>query len=86
VVRVIVDAEGAPRSPDDDAVDSGAIVRVYSEGRRTGARDPRTGVTVGNLAAVLQHGRLDEFILASESLATDAEKSSNEERTPNRSL
>jgi hypothetical protein len=86
VVRVIVGAEGAPRSPDHDTVDSGAIVRVYSEGRRTGARDPRTGVTVGNLAAVLQHGRLDEFILASASLATDAEKSSNEERTPNSSL
>jgi hypothetical protein len=33
-------------------------------GARTGVRDPRTGVRVGNLAAVLEEGRIDEFILA----------------------
>ena len=45
--------------------DPATVVRVYSDGQRTGVRDPRTGVTVGNVRAVLEEGRIDAFILAS---------------------
>lgn len=49
---------------ENDLNQPGRVVRVYSEGARTGVRDPRTGVRVGNLMAVLTEGRIDRFILA----------------------
>lgn len=45
------------------------VVRVHAEGSRTEVRDPRTGVRIGNVGAVLD-GRIDEFILAGLQLAT----------------
>lgn len=64
LVRVTVLARGeVPDATTNAGNDAGAIVRIYSEGARTGVRDPRTGVKVGNLQSVLQ-GRLDDFILA----------------------
>jgi hypothetical protein len=48
------------------------VVRVYSEGARTGVSDPRTGVRIGNLAAVLSEGRIDDFILAIARQTADA--------------
>jgi ATP-dependent Clp protease ATP-binding subunit ClpC len=70
LVRVTVAAEGdtpVPSSDDDDQATS--VVRVYSDGARSGVRDPRTGVREGNLQAVLR-GKIDGFILASAALAT----------------
>ena len=63
-VRVTVSANGR-RIAAAAADEPGEIVRVYSVGRRTGVRDPRTGVVVGNVRAVLDEGRIDDFILAS---------------------
>jgi ATP-dependent Clp protease ATP-binding subunit ClpA len=65
LVRVIVKPQGDQnKAPWSDPDDGGTtVVRVYSEGARTGVRDPRTGVRVGNLPSVLQ-GQIDEFILA----------------------
>jgi hypothetical protein len=40
------------------------VVRVYSQGRRQFVRDPRTGAKVGDVAAVLGAGRIDDFLLA----------------------
>jgi ATP-dependent Clp protease ATP-binding subunit ClpC len=66
LVRVRVDED-----PGEDDDDPGTVVRVYSDGQRTGVRDPRTGATVGNLRAVLEQGRIDAFILAALALAAD---------------
>ena len=60
--RVVVGRDG--RASDDAGSATGLVVRVYSEGARNGVRDPRTRVAVGNLQAVLEQGRIDEFILA----------------------
>jgi ATP-dependent Clp protease ATP-binding subunit ClpA len=55
-VSISVDGESEPG-------DDGAVVRVYSEGRRQLVRDPRTGARVGDVSAVLR-GKIDEFLLA----------------------
>lgn len=47
-----------------DGPDPGAVVRIYQDGTRSGVRDPRTGVRVGNVGAVLRECRIDEFLLA----------------------
>jgi ATP-dependent Clp protease ATP-binding subunit ClpA len=62
VARVVVartsDADGALE-------DAGLVVRVYEEGKRRIVRDPRTGARVTHVAAVLEDGHLDPFLLAS---------------------
>jgi hypothetical protein len=62
VARVVVartaDADGALE-------DAGLVVRVYEEGKRRIVRDPRTGARVSHVAAVLEDGHLDPFLLAS---------------------
>jgi ATP-dependent Clp protease ATP-binding subunit ClpA len=64
LARVTVNA--APESPgaETNGSEQEQVVRVYTEGARTGVRDPRTSTRVGNLAAVLDEGRIDDFILA----------------------
>jgi ATP-dependent Clp protease ATP-binding subunit ClpA len=69
--RRLARVEVGPASPGADALGDerqgdglAVVVRVYEEGQRTGVRDPRTGVTVGNLRAVLEEGQIDEFVLA----------------------
>jgi ATP-dependent Clp protease ATP-binding subunit ClpC len=62
LVRVAVAAVGAAAR--NGAEDPGTVVRIYADGHRTGVRDPRTRVTVGNVRAVLELGRIDAFILA----------------------
>lgn len=68
IVRVLVAADDGAGARRVSITETSEVVRVYSEGRHTGVRDPRTGVSVGNLDAVLQRGRIDEFILAGASL------------------
>ena len=61
LARVAVSANGASADADgDDAV----VVRVYAQGRRQFVRDPRTGARVGDVAAVLGAGKIDDFLLA----------------------
>ena len=61
LARVAVSADGTSAAEDgDDPV----VVRVYAQGRRQFVRDPRTGVKVGDVAAVLAAGRIDDFLLA----------------------
>ena len=43
---------------------NGGIVRVYREGRQRFVKDPRTGVRVNDLHAVLRGGQIDAFLLA----------------------
>ncbi|MDP1849483.1 MAG: AAA family ATPase [Solirubrobacteraceae bacterium] len=62
LVRVSVSLPGEPHAA--DGPDPGAVVRIYQDGTRSGVRDPRTGVRVGNVGAVLREGRIDEFLLA----------------------
>lgn len=62
--RVTVRQSLTAEAPEENRIDPEQVVRVYHEGARTGVRDPRTGVRVGNLAAVLDEGRIDDFILA----------------------
>ena len=71
LVRVTVSANGR-RVAAASADEPGEVVRVYSVGRRTGVRDPRTGVVVGNVRAVLDEGRIDDFILAGLAATTPA--------------
>jgi hypothetical protein len=59
LARVSISVDG-----ESEAGDDGAVVRVYSEGRRQLVRDPRTGARVGDVSAVLR-GKIDEFLLAS---------------------
>jgi hypothetical protein len=47
-----------------DADDSGAVARVYSQGRHHAVRDPRTGARVTDVSAVLHDGQIDAFLLA----------------------
>jgi ATP-dependent Clp protease ATP-binding subunit ClpC len=47
-----------------DADESGAVARVYSQGRHRAVRDPRTGARVNDVGAVLQEGQIDAFLLA----------------------
>ena len=47
-----------------DAGDSGAVARVYSQGRHRAVRDPRTGARVTDVGAVLHDGQIDAFLLA----------------------
>ena len=61
-MRVAVAAVGAAAR--NGTEDPGTVVRIYADGHRTGVRDPRTRVTVGNVRAVLELGRIDAFILA----------------------
>ena len=72
IVRVRVTPPGPDAGGEADG-DPATVVRVYSDGQRTGVRDPRTGVTVGNVRAVLEEGRIDAFILAALSRAAAAE-------------
>jgi ATP-dependent Clp protease ATP-binding subunit ClpA/protein subunit release factor B len=44
--------------------DDGAVARVYSQGRHRAVRDPRTGMRVTDVSAVLQDGQIDAFLLA----------------------
>jgi ATP-dependent Clp protease ATP-binding subunit ClpC len=63
LVRVSIrrpDQEDARQAEDED----GLVVRVYATGRRQAVHDPRTRARHGNVEAVLQDGRIDEFILA----------------------
>ena len=61
LARVLVtDRDGA--LPED--AEPEAVVRVYEEGRRTGVRDPRSGVRSGTLAEVLA-GRIEPFLIGS---------------------
>ena len=48
----------------EDADESGAVARVYSQGRHRAVRDPRTGVRVNDVVAVLHNGEIDAFLLA----------------------
>jgi peptide chain release factor 2 len=51
----------APAAADD----SGAVARVYnSQGRHRAVRDPRTGMRVADVSAVLHEGQIDAFLLA----------------------
>ena len=61
-----------PTLDDGDADQLAVVVRVYEEGQRTGVRDPRTGVTVGNFHAVLDDGKIDDFLLATLALTAGA--------------
>jgi ATP-dependent Clp protease ATP-binding subunit ClpA len=69
LVRVTVLPHGQPADGSPANRDEATVVRVYTEGARTGVRDPRTGARVGNLRSVLQ-GHIDEFILANIIVAT----------------
>lgn len=61
LARVAVSSNGTSVGGDgDDSV----VVRVYAQGRRQFVRDPRTGARVGDVAAVLGTGRIDDFLLA----------------------
>jgi ATP-dependent Clp protease ATP-binding subunit ClpC len=60
LARVAVSADGQALGQGEDPV----VVRVYSQGRRQFVRDPRTGAKVGDVAAVLGAGRIDDFLLA----------------------
>lgn len=46
------------------ADDEGEVVRIYQSGRHRYIRDPRTGVRVTHVEAVLEEGQLDAFLLA----------------------
>ena len=73
LARVSVSAAGDPSGAIASDGDPGTVVRIYQEGPRTGVRDPRTRVQVGNVAAVLQDGRIDEFLLAAVGLGLAAD-------------
>jgi ATP-dependent Clp protease ATP-binding subunit ClpC len=60
LARVAVSTNGASAEDGDD----GVVVRVYAQGRRQFVRDPRTGARVGDVAAVLGAGKIDDFLLA----------------------
>jgi hypothetical protein len=61
LARVVVSTNGASSGAEgDDPV----VVRVYAQGRRQFVRDPRTGARVGDVASVLEAGKIDEFLLA----------------------
>jgi hypothetical protein len=60
LARVAVSSNGTSVGGDGDSV----VVRVYAQGRRQFVRDPRTGARVGDVAAVLGTGRIDDFLLA----------------------
>jgi ATP-dependent Clp protease ATP-binding subunit ClpA len=66
LARVLVEAVDGEQtaSRPHDAEDIGEVVRIYGEGRRQFVRDPRTGVRVGDVASVLDHGRIDDFLVA----------------------
>jgi len=57
-------AELAVSAAPADADDSGAVARVYSQGRHRAVRDPRTGTRVTDVSAVLHNGEIDAFLLA----------------------
>ena len=62
LARVTVSSgDDEPSVGDEDA---GLVVRVYEEGRRRGVKDPRTGAHESHVAAVLEEGRIDSFLLA----------------------
>ena len=71
LARVTVSHRNVRDTSSANSDQAAAVVRVYSDGARTGVRDPRTGVREGNLQAVLD-GKIDEFILASAALASPA--------------
>lgn len=50
-----------------------AVVRMYYQGRQRYVRDPRTGVRLNDLQAVLRDGEIDAFLLASLRQATVAD-------------
>jgi ATP-dependent Clp protease ATP-binding subunit ClpC len=65
LARVIVAQGNGVHPPQEDgAGEGGTVVRVYEQGRRQSVRDPRTGVRVGNVPAVLRDGRIDAFLRA----------------------
>ncbi len=60
LARVAILADGSPQA----SAEVDTVVRVYSRGRHRFVRDPRTGVRVSDVRAVLAGG-IDEFLLAS---------------------
>ena len=64
LARVIVESAISPSAATVDEGDAGETVRIYSEGRRQFVRDPRTGVSVGDVSSVLRSGRIDSFLVA----------------------
>ena len=62
LARVVVESPDAVPPGDDGA---GTVVRVYEEGKRRVVRDPRTAVRESHVAAVLEEGRIDAFLIAS---------------------
>jgi hypothetical protein len=55
-------ARGSSTGPDKAPADG--VVCLYSQGRHRYVKDPRTNLRVPNLAAVLQEGQIDAFLLA----------------------
>jgi ATP-dependent Clp protease ATP-binding subunit ClpA/protein subunit release factor A len=53
------------RAAEGASTRSESVARVYNQGRHRFVRDPRTGVRLTDLAAVLNDGQLDPFLLAS---------------------
>ncbi len=49
---------------DDGDDESQPVARVYSQGRHRFVRDPRSGARLNDLAAVLEQGQIDPFLLA----------------------
>ncbi|NET09297.1 MAG: AAA domain-containing protein [Symploca sp. SIO2B6] len=50
--------------PRAEVAQSDTLARVYTQGRHASVRDPRTGVKISNVRAVLERGEVDEFLLA----------------------
>jgi ATP-dependent Clp protease ATP-binding subunit ClpC len=46
------------------AEDEGEVARIYQAGRHRYVRDPRTGVRITHVDAVLKEGQIDSFLLA----------------------
>jgi ATP-dependent Clp protease ATP-binding subunit ClpC len=71
LARVVVLRDGSLDPLPAEASDEGGdVVRIYSEGRQQFVRDPRSGVRVGDVSGVLDHGRIDEFIIGGVTLDT----------------
>src|SRR5438132_3442763 len=57
---LVLSHDGSSEQQDADTV----VVRVYEQGKRLVVRDPRTKVRISHVASVLEHGRLDPFLIA----------------------
>ncbi len=60
------------QSPREDDREGATIVRQYYQGRRQFVRDPRTGVRVNNVEAVLNQGAIDAFLIAATKARSNA--------------